>query len=220
MPALDTTQMEARSRRNIIASRYHHDSAEAPHTAGYLTPAVVASCRRIGAGRILDVGCGNGALCGALSAAGFQVIGCDPSEEGVALARRAHPHITFHLLGVYDEPTMLNGSLFDAVVSTEVIEHLFLPGSLPRFASRVLRPRGHLILTTPYHGYLKNLALSLAGQWDRHFSPSWDGGHIKFWSRATLTQLLSEEGFSVSEFVGAGRLPYLWKSMVLTCRKG
>ena len=221
MPDLNTTPMEAgpSTRRNVIVSRYHHDSAEPPHTAGYLTPAIVASCRSIGARRILDLGCGNGALCAALLAAGFEVTGCDPSEEGVALARRAHPHITFHLLGVYDEPTTLNGARFDAVVSTEVIEHLFLPRSLPRFASRVLRPGGHLILSTPYHGFLKNLALSVAGQWDRHFSPLWDGGHIKFWSRATLTQLLSEEGFAVSEFVGTGRLPYLWKSMILICRK-
>ena len=135
------------------------------------------------------------------------------------MARGTHPHIRFYLLGAYDEPTPLHDASYDAVVSTEVIEHLFLPRSLPRFASGVLRPRGHLILSTPYHGYLKNLALSVAGQWDRHFSPLWDGGHIKFWSRATLTQLLSEEGFAVSEFVGTGRLPYLWKSMIVICRK-
>jgi len=41
------------------------------------------------------------------------------------------------------------------------------------------------------------------------------GGHIKFWSRATLTALLAEEGFTVAHFEGAGRLPYLWKSMVV-----
>jgi 2-polyprenyl-3-methyl-5-hydroxy-6-metoxy-1,4-benzoquinol methylase len=204
---------------NVITARYQHETAEPPHTAGYLTPAILASCRRIGAGRILDLGCGNGALCGALSAAGFDVVGCDPSEEGIRLARRSHPHITFHLLGVYDEPGILYDGHFDAVVSTEVIEHLFLPRSLPRFAFRVLGPRGHLILSTPYHGYLKNLALAVAGRWDRHLSPLWDGGHIKFWSRETLAQLLVDEGFIVSEFVGTGRLPYLWKSMVVTCRK-
>ena len=105
------------------------------------------------------------------------------------------------------------------VVSTEVIEHLFDPRSLPRFASSVLRPNGHLILSTPYHGYVKNLALSVAGRWDRHFSPLWDGGHIKFWSRATLARLVSEEGFEIVRFVGTGRVPFLWKSMVLIVRK-
>jgi 2-polyprenyl-3-methyl-5-hydroxy-6-metoxy-1,4-benzoquinol methylase len=164
------------------------------------------------------LGCGNGALCGELSSTGFEVTGCDPGEEGIALARREYPHIPFHILGAYDEPAAV-GSDFDAVVSTEVIEHLFLPRLLPRFASRVLRPKGHLILSTPYHGYLKNLALSVAGKWDTHFSPLWDGGHIKFWSRATLVHLLSQEGFTVTQFVGTGRIPYLWKSMVLGCQK-
>jgi 2-polyprenyl-3-methyl-5-hydroxy-6-metoxy-1,4-benzoquinol methylase len=204
---------------NIVAAPYHHATAEPPHTDGYVTPAILASCRKIGARRILDLGCGNGALCARLSAAGFEVVGCDPSDEGIALARQAHPHIMFHLLGAYDEPAILNDAHFDAVVSTEVIEHLFLPRLLPRFAVRVLRPGGHLILSTPYHGYLKNLALSVTGQWDRHLSPLWDGGHIKFWSRRTLTQLLVDEGFVVSELVGTGRVPYLWKSMVVTCRK-
>ena len=100
-----------------------------------------------------------------------------------------------------------------------MIEHLFHPRMLPRFASRLLRSRGHLIVSTPYHSYLKNLAISVAGKWDQHFSPLWDGGHIKFWSRATLTRLFDQEGFDVAEFSGAGRLPYLWKSMVVVARK-
>jgi len=32
----------------------------------------------------------------------------------------------------------------------------------------VIQPGGHIILTTPYHGYLKNLLISLLGMWDRH----------------------------------------------------
>jgi len=45
------------------------------------------------------------------------------------------------------------------------------------------------------------------------------GGHIKFWSRKTITQLLSENGFEVTEFSGVGRFPYLWKSMVIVAIK-
>jgi len=204
---------------NTITSRYPFGTADAPHTADYLTPHILAVCRRVSARRILDLGCGNGALCGALAAAGFEVVGCDPSEDGIGIARHTYPGIPFHLLGVYDEPASLGDAPFDAVVSSEVIEHLFLPRSLPRFASRVLRPGGHLILTTPYHGYLKNLALAISGKLDTHFTALWDGGHIKFWSRDTLSQLVSEEGFRVTGFIGAGRIPYLWKSMILIARK-
>jgi 2-polyprenyl-3-methyl-5-hydroxy-6-metoxy-1,4-benzoquinol methylase len=200
-------------------SRYHFDSVDPPHTAGYVTPCIVKWCRRLGAKRILDLGCGNGALCAALSRMGADVVGCDPSSTGIAAAERAHPHVMFRSLSVYDDPARLDGDPFDVVVSTEVIEHLFNPRSLPRFASKVLRTEGHLILSTPYHGYLKNLALSVADRWDRHFSPLWDGGHIKFWSRATLRQLVTGEGFEFVRFIGTGRIPYLWKSMVVIFQK-
>src|SRR5437867_11405854 len=123
-------------------SKYHFDSAAPPHTDVYVTPRILKCCRALGAKRILDLGCGNGALCAALSTAGADVIGCDPSEQGIALARSRHPHIRFYSLSVYDDPARLDAPAFDAVVSTEVIEHLFRPRSLPHFAYNVLRPGG------------------------------------------------------------------------------
>ena len=75
------------------------------------------------------------------------------------------------------------------------------------------------IFTTPYHGYWKNVVMALTGKLDAHFTVLWDGGHIKFWSRRTLTRLLEEAGFRVERFVGVGRVPLLWKSMILVARK-
>lgn len=203
----------------MITSQYRFGSAAPPHTANYLTTHIIAMCRQIAAHRVLDLGCGNGALCGALSEAGFDVTGCDPSEEGIEFARRTYPQCQFSLLSVYDDPATLGEAHFDVVVSTEVIEHLFLPRALPRFAATILPKDGFLILSTPYHGYIKNFALALSGKFDNHFTALWDGGHIKFWSRATLTKLLEEEGFLVTGFIGAGRIPYLWKSMILIAQK-
>jgi 2-polyprenyl-3-methyl-5-hydroxy-6-metoxy-1,4-benzoquinol methylase len=100
-----------------------------------------------------------------------------------------------------------------------VIEHLVRPRNVPRFAKQLLRPGGHLIISTPYHGYLKNLLLALANKWDAHLNPFWDGGHIKFWSRKTLSPLLNEAGFRVVRFIGAGRIPFLWKSMIIIAQK-
>lgn len=58
----------------------------------------------------------------------------------------------------------------------------------------------------------------MTGKMDKHFTALWDGGHIKFWSKRTLTQLLEEFGFEIIEFKGSGRLPYLWKSMFIKAR--
>lgn len=56
----------------------------------------------------------------------------------------------------------------------------------------------------------------MAGKWDFHANPLWDGGHIKLWSRTTLTKLLEEAGFTDVQFRGAGRLPYIWMTMVMS----
>jgi 2-polyprenyl-6-hydroxyphenyl methylase/3-demethylubiquinone-9 3-methyltransferase len=125
--------------------------------------------------------------------------------------------------------TFLEGSLeqplsrelhaqFDAVTAVEVIEHLPKPGVLCARAREALRPGGRFIVTTPYHGYLKNLALAVAGQLDRHWQPACDGGHIKFFSRATVTELIRREGFVVTGFDRVGRIPPLAKSMVIEAR--
>jgi 2-polyprenyl-3-methyl-5-hydroxy-6-metoxy-1,4-benzoquinol methylase len=199
---------------------YGWKTEDAPCSCEFVAPMVKAILIRLSVRRILDVGCGNGVLCGMLKADGFDVAGTEYDAEGCRLAQKAYPDIPFFHVGVHENPDpVLGGGMFDAVVSTEVIEHLFSPQYLPQFAARVLNPGGRLVVSTPYHGFLKNLVLSLFNHWDAHHTPLWEGGHIKFWSRKTLTALLEQNGFKVIEFHGAGRVPYLWKSMILVAQK-
>lgn len=196
-------------------------TAQVSQTCDLLAPTVLQLLSSLGARRVLDVGSGNGAISGLLAAAGHDVVGVEQDRQGVDLARAAHPKVPFYCFGVQSDPAELlsTEAPFDAVVSTEVIEHLFSPQQLPAYAAGALKPHGHLIVTTPYYGYLKNLAMAVAGKWDHHHTALWHGGHIKFFSRATLTELLSDNGFDVIQFHGVGRLPYLWMSMVLVARK-
>lgn len=205
----------------ILEDGYGWRSVQAPHSCAYLGPKIVDVLRGLKVNRVLDVGAGNGALCAELSAAGFTSVGMEIDADGVEIARQAYPGLRFHCLGVYADPATLLAlePPFDAAVSTEVIEHLYSPHQLPAFVYPALSPGGYLILSTPYHGYLKNLALSLFNKWDHHHTALWHGGHIKFWSRATLGRLLCDNGFELIGFHGVGRVPYLWKSMVLVARK-
>jgi 2-polyprenyl-3-methyl-5-hydroxy-6-metoxy-1,4-benzoquinol methylase len=205
----------------LLDSQYGWKEAEAPCSCAYVVPDILQIVARLKAKRVLDLGAGNGALCGLLKRQGYAVAGCEYDPRGVEIARAAHPEVSFYNFGVQDDPASLLTveQKFDVVVSTEVIEHLFSPHHLPIYAARVLTDDGYLVVSTPYHGYWKNLALSIFNKWDFHHSPRWHGGHIKFWSRRTLTQLLEEHGFEVLEFRGVGRLPYLWKSMILVCRR-
>jgi 2-polyprenyl-6-hydroxyphenyl methylase/3-demethylubiquinone-9 3-methyltransferase len=78
---------------------------------------------------------------------------------------------------------------------------------------------GTVVFSTPYHGYLKNVALALSGKVDRHFTALWDHGHIKFWSCSTLSTLLEEAGFETPRYLRVGRIPPLAKSMIAIAHK-
>lgn len=165
------------------------------------------------------MGCGNGFFIGSLSDQ-CRIVGIDPSEEGIESARAQYPKARWERIAAVPEILELLGSKpFDYVLSVEVVEHVYLPRLWAQACFNALRPGGKMICTTPYHGYLKNLTLSLTDSWDAHIDPLWDGGHIKFWSKKTLTRLLTEAGFIDVSFAGRGRLPWLWKSMVLTAQK-
>ncbi|MGQ0696838.1 MAG: class I SAM-dependent methyltransferase [Panacagrimonas sp.] len=193
-------------------------SEGAPVSCGYIAPKILELLLSLEAKSVLDLGCGNGELCRLLAQSGRVVAGVEYDRNGFEICCKTNPDLQFFNLGVQDDPQPIidyRPEKFDAVVSTEVIEHLYFPALLPRFARQVLKAGGLLILTTPYHGYLKNLALSVMDKWDDHHTAWWDGGHIKFWSRKSLSELVRKEGFKVVSFHGVGRLPYLWKSMVL-----
>ena len=166
--------------------------------------------------RVLDVGCGNGYAAGQFLKRGCTVVGIDLSVSGIEIARKAYPGGRFEVLAA-DSHMLANlqAPPFDLIISTEVIEHLYAAKPYARGCFSALRPGGRFVCTTPYHGYLKNLTLSLFGRWDSHADPLWDGGHIKLWSKATLHHLLKEAGFSNLRFRGAGRLPWLWMTMVV-----
>jgi SAM-dependent methyltransferase len=164
---------------------------------------------------IMDIGCGNGSLCRFIKDQGYHVFGIEPGPKGFEIARNTHRDIKFYHMGIEDDlPSDIKQ--VDGVICTEVVEHLFSPRNLPRFCKMVIRPGGRVVVTTPYHGWLKNSAIAILGKWDSHHNPLWDYGHIKFWSRRTLRLLFEEQGFVYDSFRGYGRVPGMWKTMMLS----
>ena len=103
---------------------------------------------------------------------------------------------------------------FPVILSLEVVEHVYYPRKFARCLFDLCEDGGRAIISTPCHGYLKNLALAVTGKLDAHFTALWDHGHIKFWSRRTLTSLLQAAGFRRIDFVLVGRIPPFAKSMI------
>ena len=170
--------------------------------------------------RVVDLGCGNGYVTHRLADAGYDVVGLDTSADGIEAARKAYPGVRFEVASIYEDGLAdAAGGPADAVIALEVVEHLFYPRKLFEKGRALLRDGGVLIVSTPYHGYVKNLAISLLGGWDRHWSVGWDGGHIKFFSQRSIQRMANEAGLHTIAQQGTGRIPYLWKSMFLVARR-
>lgn len=203
-------------------AEYGFVDAEPDNSHGYLAPALsrLLEGEKRNHALLLDLGCGNGSLTSAVIPKGWEGVGIDMSASGVRRATVTFPRLKFHSLDVTGDLTAIPGfGSFDVVLSAEVVEHVYLPKLLLKNAYDALKPGGAAVFTTPYHGYWKNLVMALTGKLDAHFTVLWDCGHIKFWSRKTLTQGFEGVGFRVERFVGVGRVPYLWKSMILVARK-
>ncbi|TCJ39644.1 class I SAM-dependent methyltransferase [Parafrankia sp. BMG5.11] len=168
--------------------------------------------------RLFDLGCGNGSVGAILADDGWSVTGVDPSPEGIAAARSVFPQIDVHQGSAYDDLASEYGG-FPVVISLEVVEHVYAPRAYASTLFDLVEPGGKAYISTPFHGYFKNLALALSGRMDAHFTALWDSGHIKFWSHRTLGQLLSEAGFTKIRFVNVGRVPPLAKSMIAIAKK-
>ncbi len=201
-----------------VSAQYRYGNSELGWAHGYLLTPLKSIFSKIGPSTIFELGCGNGSVANWLHSLGYSVVGIDYSNSGIAEANKAFPDVRLEVGSAYDDLPAKYGK-FSLVVSLEVIEHLYSPRIFVKNIYDLLEPGGYAVISTPFHGYWKNLALALAGKWDNHFTVLWDGGHIKFWSERTIGELLKEAGFVDIQYRRAGRIPVLAKSMIVVVRK-
>ncbi|MGR8007343.1 class I SAM-dependent methyltransferase [Streptomyces hypolithicus] len=162
---------------------------------------------------ILDVGCGDGtaAATAAPILRGHRLIGVDWSQDALRRAATRIEHVvrgelTAHGLPFADAST-------DAILFSEVIEHLVDPDSALDELRRVLTPGGHLMLSTPNLAAWYNRALLLTGTQPVfsevslravHGRPGTEVvGHLRLYTARALREFLTASGFEVVRITGA-----------------
>ncbi|GGV37511.1 hypothetical protein GCM10010277_24060 [Streptomyces longisporoflavus] len=162
---------------------------------------------------VLDIGCGDGtaAATAAPLLAGHRVVGVDWSQDAL---KRAHAQLPYVVRGeLTDGGLPFADGAADAVLFSEVIEHLVDPDSALDELRRVLRPGGHLMLSTPNLAAWYNRGLLLAGVQPVFSEVSLRGihgrpgsevvGHLRLYTARALREFVAASGFEVVRVAGA-----------------
>lgn len=157
--------------------------------------------------RVLEIGCGAGNLLVQAAAPGSYPIGLDLSLPALTFVcsrlrdalSSPEPIRGFACIQSVGESLPLADSSVDCAILSEVIEHLEAPQASIREATRVLRPGGRLLVTTPNYRSLWPLM-----EWtvDRlNMAPKMGGEqHIRKFNPASLKNLIRECGLRADYF--------------------
>lgn len=147
--------------------------------------------------RILDVGCGTGALLVRLRTLGFhRLFGIDIAPP------TALPGIEFLQFDLDNCKTPLEAGSIDLAVAVEAFEHVENLGGLLQELSRLLGPAGLILLTTPnVQSVEARIRFLLTGKL-KQFDAIGDPTHVTPIFRVPFERILKRHGFSVIEAWG------------------
>ncbi len=99
--------------------------------------------------QVLDIGCGNGIISRRLGEMGFNVLGVDVSEKAIATANSLNKSSNVRFEVKSAEQLVADGQKYEAIICSEVLEHLHQPENLLKVLRKILAERGVLIVTVP-----------------------------------------------------------------------
>ena len=148
-------------------------------------------------GRLLDVGCSDGAFCGPLVREGWECHGIELDEKYAAMARRKGVKAKAQdITKGFGYPA----GYFDYVFAGEIIEHLMDTDFFLRECNRVLKKGGLLIITTPNFVYLRHRIELLFGTYPVCMWPRFEQ-HIRMFTHKKMKEALEASGFEVERWL-------------------
>ena len=136
-------------------------------------------------GRLLDVGCGNGAFLDLAKSCGWEVAGLDPDPVAVEYCKKRQLSVETGGFEVFSAQS----EIFDVITLSHVIEHTPNPVQVLCACHALLKPGGQLWLETP------NIESIGHSRFQRHWRGLEIPRHLVLLSRGALRQAMIEAGF-------------------------
>ena len=146
----------------------------------------------IAPGPLLDIGCSLGYTLRAAQDLGLPAKGLE-YDPGVAAFCRGKGYEV--AIGTMTAMPFATGE-FQIVVMKHVLEHTHDPRAALREVRRVLKPNGGVFIAVPHGGYNKVVRDPAHSRFFDYMHP--ETGHCIYYTPATLTRLMQEEGFTVA----------------------
>jgi SAM-dependent methyltransferase len=168
---------------------------------------------------LLDIGCGDGTAASLLAGRYRRIVATDIAPATVAEAAARHPGTAEWMVLDASRALPFADASFSTVISLSTLQYLFDPSSFLAEVHRVLAPGGLVLIETPNMAYLPQRLRLLAGRpirtsfWRRGI----DGGNLHYFTVASLSSLIAEQGFSPERVTGSGVFAALrsWRTSLL-----
>ena len=162
---------------------------------------------------VLEFGCGEAPLGAALKARQkCRVVGIELDPRAAAIARKRIDDVycgdAREIVGVMREH-------FDWIIGGDIVEHLDEPWSFLADLRRVSAPGGKLLLSIPNVANASLLADLLHGRFDYVYMGLTCVGHLRFFTRRTIEEMLTIAGWSVVEIAPQAPIPTRGSAEVL-----
>jgi SAM-dependent methyltransferase len=144
---------------------------------------------------VLEFGCGEAPLGAALKARQkCRVVGIEIDPRAAAIARKRIDDV---YCGDAREIIALMREQFDWIIGGDIVEHLDEPWSFLSELRRVSAPGGHLLLSIPNIAHAALVNDLLQGRFDYVYMGLTCVGHLRFFTRKTIEDMLSIAGWTI-----------------------
>ena len=165
---------------------------------GERTSLSVLSTRIPPAARVLDLGCGSGAIGRFLARRGDGAVidGLTLNTEEAALAAPHYRRVEVANLDSADLAALFAGNAYDVIVCADVLEHTRHPQQVLASARRLLADDGRVLISIPNASYCGLIAELMAGEFRYRPEGLLDETHLRFFTRRALLRFLAENGWA------------------------